>query len=367
MTDLEALLILNAFLLPKAIYELIQFFGSSSAVFKVSAEALGTCFKINPEQVQKILNWSKVINIENEIKRIERSRTKIVPFWSEEYPKILSEIPSAPVVLYVSGKYMPSHQGGVGMVGSRAASLYGKRMTKYFAEVFAQNDIAVISGLARGIDCAAHEGAMIPEHGRTFAVIGSGLGYMLNHESLALADQIQERGALISEFPWDRVPSRYSFPQRNRIISGLSKVTCVMEASKKSGALITADYALEHSRLIFALPGPIDSSRSQGTNALIKDGAQLLDTPEDLLKEFNKTDSMFRDQNKEDAIQFSGLAKNVFDLLAGSSLTMDEIVVETGERLSVLYKILLDLELKGAVKQLPGKVFVRNSSKFKIS
>lgn len=172
MNDIESIIVLNALFNPAKVYELIRHFSSVESVLDASEKELRNNTRLDPDQIGKLLNWEKSFHLEKEIKRIEKSETKVVPFWSEDYPKILSEIPSAPLLLYIRGAFMPSHEGGVGMVGTRAASLYGRRITKKFAQEFAYQGISVISGFARGIDCAAHEGAVQTNSGLTFAVLG---------------------------------------------------------------------------------------------------------------------------------------------------------------------------------------------------
>lgn len=357
MDNLEALLVLNSILDPKPVYQLIEYFGSTSQILHAKENEMYASGLLHSLQIKKIGQWTQFFNLENELKRIDKSKTNLIPFWSSDYPQVLANIPNAPLILYHRGKYLPSHEGGVAMVGTRGASLYGRKMTQKFATDFATYDIEVISGMARGIDWSAHEGAMQIESGKTFAILGCGLGYLFDSNQV-LVDQIIDHGAVISEFPWDRHPSRYSFPRRNRIISGLSKVVCVMEAGFKSGAMITAEYALEQGKPIYVMPGQIDSSRSRGCHALIKDGAYLLDQISDVLKEFNRQE--IGEAVNNNSVGLEGLEKTIWTLLDGENLSIDEISVETGQSLSHLYTVLLNLELRGIIVQQPGKVFMRS-------
>ena len=357
MNNLESIIILNTILDPKPVYLLIEHFGSAQAILQASVQELLASSKVNPKQMEIIANWNKFINLEKEVKRIEQSNTKIIPYWHESYPKQLTEISNAPLLLYIRGKYIPSNEGGVAVVGARSASLYGRKMAKKIANAVANQKIEVISGLARGIDSAAHEGVVETDQGKTFAVLGSGFGYMVSSDNQQLVEKIIEHGAIISEFPWDKYPSKYSFPRRNRIVSGLANVLCVIEASKRSGALITADFALEQGKVIYAMPGQIDSVRSAGCHELIKDGAFLLDNVDDVLKEFNRQTDISSD-NK--LIELDPIEEKIWRLLEGDCLRVEDIASEIDEKLSIIYKALLKLELKGSIIQMPGKNFTRN-------
>lgn len=206
----------------------------------------------------------------------------------KDYPARLKNIYSPPVDLYIKGEFLPEDEIAVALVGSRKASQYGLELSEKLAYDLATRGITVVSGLARGIDSAAHRGALKAK-GRTIAVFGCGIDYIYPPENKLLAEQIQERGALISEFPDKLSPKPYNFPRRNRIISGLSLGVVVIEAARTSGALITANFALEQGREVFAVPGKVNSDTSEGVHRLLKEGAKLVETVDDIIEELNLT------------------------------------------------------------------------------
>jgi DNA processing protein len=221
---------------------------------------------------------------ETELKAIEKNKVTIITFFDESYPLLLKEIACPPPVLYVKGNSSVLNEFSLAIVGSRTATDYGVNMACEFARKLAALGVVIVSGLARGIDTAAHTGAMV---NKTVAVLGSGLLDIYPRENRRLAQMIMANGAVVSEFPLNTAPLKDNFPRRNRIVSGLSKGTLVVEAAAKSGALITANFALEQNREVFALPGKPDDFFSEGANILIQNGAKLVQNLDDILMEFN--------------------------------------------------------------------------------
>jgi DNA processing protein len=284
----------------------------------------------------------------------------------EKYPQILKEIADAPLVLYIKGSPECLVSPAVAIVGSRRASLYGMGMAQVFAAKLAESGLTVVSGMARGIDTAAHQGA-IKAGGVTIAVLGCGLNYVYPPENDLLAKSIFKTGAVISEFPMETPPASFNFPRRNRIISGLSRGVLVVEAALKSGALITSDFALEQGREVFALPGKIGDSSSQGTNKLIQQGAKLTTSVEDILTELAAGLQMYRVKNEpaaEEAIideNLSSEEKMLCETLSDVPLHIDELSDKTGMNIAQAAMVLFKLELKKLVRQLPGQKYQKHS------
>lgn len=291
-----------------------------------------------------------------------------------EYPKQLKTIHKPPKQLYVNGSFLPSDNVSIALVGSRRASLYGLEMSEKLAFELALRGVTVVSGMARGIDTAAHKGALKAK-GRTIAVMGSGHGHIYPPENEELYHEIVASGAVVTEFDSDTEPLPYNFPQRNRIISGLSLGVVVVEAAKDSGALITADLAAEQGREVFAVPGKISSATSSGTNALIKDGARLIQTVDDILDELfiheiepvsgvEKRSIDAKVTRMSDAYVYNSLTddeREIYKTLSDEPLHIDDIVCKAGLEASQASKVLLSLQLKKLIQELPGKQFVKKT------
>jgi DNA processing protein len=281
-------------------------------------------------------------------------------FFEEDYPKNLKNIYDPPPLIFFKGQIKPEDRKAIAVVGSRKTSSYGRLVTESLVESLASGGITIVSGLARGIDSISHQVALKAK-GRTIAVLGSGLDIIYPPENKKLADKIAENGAVISEFLLGTKPEGTNFPKRNRIISGLCLGVVIVEAGPKSGALLTAQHALEQNREVFAVPGDIRSQGSKGTNNLIKQGAKLVSSIDDILIELNELTSA---PAKAERISMLEQAlpkeeKDIFRLLSQEPYHIDKISKELGLRSSEALSFLLSLELKGLVKQLPGKVFAR--------
>jgi DNA processing protein len=280
-----------------------------------------------------------------------------------EYPPLLKEIYDPPVVLYVKGRLEPPTRANIAIVGSRKTSYYGTEAARKFGFQLAGLGLTVVSGLARGIDSAAHGGAL-QARGRTVAVLGCGVDVIYPPENDKLYGQILEGGgAILSEFPMGAAPSRQTFPMRNRIVSGMSIGTLVVEAGRESGAMITANFANEQGRQVFAVPGRIDHALSRGCHRLIKDGAKLVDDVDDILSEFGHLFSVQRSATPAGeakvVIPLTGDQERILNALLDDETEIDQITARSGLPPAVVSAGLLMLEMKRLVKQLPGKRFVR--------
>lgn len=291
-----------------------------------------------------------------EIEKAFKQDAEILTFFDEHYPALLKEIHDPPILLFVKGQLPTSQKLNIAIVGSRAASLYGLKMTESIARDLALAGMVIVSGLAKGIDGAAHQGALNAK-GLTIAVLGSGLSKIYPAENKKMAHQIAQTGALISEYPMDMAPLKENFPMRNRIISGLSRAVLVAEAREKSGALITADLALEQGREVYALPGQADSAKSCGSNWLLKQGAHFVTGAEDILQDFCMT-SRVKKPARSKNIPVNEEESQILKFLEGEApLHMDEIVAKSQLPAVKTMVLLSGLALKGVVQELPGKYF----------
>jgi DNA processing protein len=268
-------------------------------------------------------------------------------------------------VLYVKGELLPKDKNSVAIVGSRMTTHYGLEVARKLAYQLAYLGVTVVSGGARGIDTAAHQGALTAK-GRTIAVLGTGINLVFPSENVELFERIAANGALITQFPFNRPADKQAFPIRNRIVAGMTLGTVVVEANLTSGALITSNFATEYGRQVFAVPGRIDSPRSKGCHELIKKGAKLCEGAEDILSEF---EYLFPASNRPPAPNETGVLpalelpeheQKVFDKINSEEISIDEVIRHSGLPASAVSVALLGLEMKRLIKQLPGKMFVRN-------
>jgi DNA processing protein len=284
----------------------------------------------------------------------------------EEYPELLRQIYDPPIVLYVKGKLLTKDKNAVALVGSRMTTHYGTEIARKLAYQLAYLGVTIVSGGARGIDTAAHQGA-ISGKGRTIAVLGTGINLVFPAENAELFERIAANGAVITQFPFNRPADKQTFPIRNRIVAGMTLGTVVVEANLTSGALITANFATEYGRQVFAVPGRIDSPRSKGCHDLIKKGAKLCESAEDILSEF---EYLFPRSNRLATPQQNGVLpgltlsdneKLVYEALDHQECSIDEVIQNSGLPSSAVSVALLGLEMKRLVRQLPGKIFVKNT------
>lgn len=344
---------------------LIDRFELPERVFQASEEELVPVEGISARQAAAIQNFRTPDSIRRELDQINQKGLCITTLADPEYPSLLREIPDPPPFLYVSGNLDGSPKN-IAVVGSRNATAYGISTTQKLCADLSAFDITIVSGMAIGIDTAAHHGALAGG-GKTVAVLGSGLDKIYPSENRNLFKRISERGAVITEFALNTEPEAHHFPIRNRIISGMSLGTVVVEATKKSGSLITARLAAEQNREVFAVPGSIQSFKSTGTHTLIKQGAKLVENAQDVLEELTAFIDMPRliqhqEQNSttENVSSLTPEEIAVYKVLSPYPEHIDTIMRKTAIEPGKLLSILLQLELNGMVNQLPGKRFVVN-------
>ena len=368
MDSREALIALNLIehVGPVRARSLLEHFGDAPKILTASKSALLRVRNIGDETAEAISNWEKTIDLAGELKRISDFGCRVLISSDENYPASLREIYDPPLVLYIKGELTAKDKNAVAMVGSRSTTHYGIETARKLAYQLAYVGVTVVSGGARGIDTAAHQGALAAK-GRTVAVLGTGINLIFPPENAELFGRIAENGAVITQFPFNRNGDRQSFAIRNRIIAGMTLGTVVVEADLHSGALITSNFATEYGRQVFAVPGRIDSPRSKGCHDLIKKGAKLCEGAEDILSEF---EYLFPGSNRPPspgetgvlpALELSANEQQVYDALDAEERSIDELIRKSGLPSSAVSVALLSLEMKRAVKQLPGKLFVRNN------
>ena len=353
-------------------HRLVAHFGSPQAVYMASLTELESS-GVPARVAQSIFAQAGISESARDLEAAAKAGCKVVAYSSREYPPLLQQIPDPPMVLYVRGDVGILSRHAVAIVGTRRPTAYGGQVAQRLAEGLAQRQLVIVSGLARGIDSAAHRGA-IEAKGKTVAVLGSGIDVIYPKENKRLAEQVIESGALISEFPPGTSPSPENFPIRNRIISGLSLGVVVVEAAEYSGSLITSRLAIDQNREVYAVPGNITSALSFGPNHLIKQGAKLvgdwMDVIEELPAEIRMQLLPSPDASDDATVQgqtgslfeqsFTPDQKSVFDVLrADEPLFMDAIFSSSGIPQPRVLTALLELEMAGAIRQLPGKNFIR--------
>jgi DNA processing protein len=333
-------------------------FADPTDAFAASARDLEQIQGLDKDVVSGLLNFSQWGEIDEEFRRIEEAGATILPFTDRSYPARLRMIADPPPFLYVKGEFRPDDDKAVAVVGSRSASEYGCRIARDLSRGLSSLGFTVVSGMARGIDGTAHEAAL-EAGGRTIAVLGSGVDRAYPPEHGELCRRISENGAVVSEQPIGAKPMAFNFPARNRVISGLSLGVVVVEATEKSGSLITASLALEQGREVFAVPGEAGASRSRGTHRLIRQGAKLVENVRDIVEEIAPqlaTGAGAVDQPPRQLPQnASDAARKIFALLQERALQIDEVIENSGFPPSKVSEVLLELELQGHLQQLPGK------------
>jgi DNA processing protein len=347
---------------PVRLRKLLQVFEQPERILAAKRDQLRKVEGIGKEVVDQISNWESTVDLPAELERIKQFGAKIITQTSPDYPKPLREIHAPPIVLYVWGEIQERDHRAIGIIGARRTTHYGNESAKKLAYQLAYAGLTVISGLARGIDTAAHQGALAAK-GRTVAVIGSGLSKLYPPENEALAEKIcNGNGAVVSEFSMEIEPDRQTFPMRNRIISGWSHGILVVEAGANSGALITASQALEQGRAVYAVPGHINAPSAIGSNRLIQQGAMLVMDANDILDDLQILLPETKPSPQAAARPLPPLSdeeRKVYDAIEASETPIDRIAAECNLPSSTVSSILLALELKRLVKQLPGKYFVK--------
>ncbi len=341
---------------------LVNHFGDAETVLEASEKELSAVEGIDRGLAKRILsnrNFNKEIQVQ--LSRLNKSEARIVTFWDKDYPENLKKIYDPPVMLFLRGSLNEGDKYSIAIVGTRNPTTYGKRVTEKFAAELADQGIVVVSGLARGVDTVAHS-VTVRSGGRTIAVLGSGVDVVYPSENRKLVEQILVGGSVVSEYYMGSKPDAVNFPRRNRIISGITLGTILVETDRDGGAMITAGTALDQNREVFAVPGSIFEKKSRGTSKLIKEGrAKLVEDIGDVLEELRyKLRPLLKDQPvAQPKVQLTIFEEKIFDALTEEAEHIDALAEKCRMPIPDLLVQLLSLELKGVVKQLPGKYFVK--------
>ncbi len=372
LTERQAFMILNDLpnIGPITLNRLLQELGGDPRdILTADKRRLESVRGVGPETSAALLNWRTHFDLPREEERLAQAGAVFITARDEGYPKMLKEIHDPPIGLYRKGSYL-FNQPCIAVVGSRRTTLYGQSVAKKLGAELAQMGFCVVSGLARGIDTAAHEGAL-SVGGKTAAVLGCGIDIVYPPENLDLYRRIAETGAVLSEFPFGRKADKQSFPMRNRVVSGICEGVVVVESDVKGGAMITARFAGEQGRLIFAVPGRIDQTTSHGCHQLIRDGATLLTSVDDILSELNYLDGLrpkaIETEGEPSVLeqllpQLDAQERRVFDCLkGGSTLSIDAVASATGLAAHEISAALMMLELKKLVSKRADGTFEARS------
>ncbi|MBU0479638.1 MAG: DNA-processing protein DprA [Proteobacteria bacterium] len=342
--------------------QLVKRFGEPALALQASRRELETVPGLKKECIESIGLESIRTKARKEYEQARKSGVAILCWDDPGYPAMLREIPGPPALIYVRGSAASLSGPAISIVGSRAASSYGTRAAEDLAGQLARLGYTIVSGLALGIDTAAHRGAL-QAGGKTIAVLGCGVDIVYPRQNLKLYGDIQGNGAVISEYPFGTKPESFRFPGRNRIISGLSRGVVIVEAARRSGSLITANYALEQGREVFAVPGRVDSPKSEGTHRLLQDGAKLVLNADDIVNELGPDCPSSGDAvasvkaRKKDLPELDEQEKVLLGLLEVYPKPIDDIITESGMPVEKVNELMLLLELKGACEVLPGRQY----------
>ncbi len=372
MVDIKSLLMLTRIpgIGANRLRQLISNFKDSREVFKATPKELIQIEGFNKKLAYKIANFKNTPEYEKaeeyanlQLSKLNKINGRIITFWDNEYPELLKKIFDPPAFIYVLGRLEKVDKYSIAIVGTRNPSRYGISVTEKFTAELVKLGVTIVSGLARGIDTLVHS-TVLKNSGRTIAVIGSGLDVIYPPENKSLFWKIVDSGAVISEYEMGAKPDAVNFPKRNRIISGLTLGTLVIETGIDGGAMITARTAFDQNREVFAIPGLITESRSCGCNTLIRDNrAKLVISVEDILSELgNKLKPILKIPIKMELkpeLELTLFEKKIYELLSDEAIHIDLIAEKSGLSVSDVLVNLLNLEFKGVVKQLPGKMFVR--------
>jgi DNA processing protein len=344
---------------PRLTAALLDRFGSAAAVLEASARQLTEVPHIGDKLAEDLRQAMLRLDVSKELGLIEKHDARLLPLGSSQYPSPLATVSDAPHLLYMLGAWEERDANAVALVGSRHGTAYGRRIAERLAADLSQAGFTVVSGLARGVDGAAHRGAL-RVGGRTVAVLAGGLSRIYPPEHAELALEVKAHGALFSEAPMAMEPLATMFPQRNRLISGLSRGVVVVEAAERSGALITARHAAEQGRAVFAVPGAVDSPASAGTLKLIRDGATLVRRAEDIIEELDGIAPIVPlPASPAPTVQLDEPERRIWDLVAEQPLHIDDIAREVGLSAPQAAGTLMAMEMKKAIRRLPGNRYER--------
>jgi DNA processing protein len=341
---------------PARLRALLDYFGTVEQAWLAPADALRE-IGLDRRSLANLLQARSELDLAAELDRVQKAGIEVLTWEDPRYPERLQMISDPPPVLYVRGEFLPQDDWAVAMVGTRHASTYGREAARQLAGDLARAGVTIISGLARGIDAQVHR-AVLDAGGRTLAVLGSGVDIIYPHDNFDLAREIIARGALISEYPLGTQPEASNFPPRNRIISGLSRGVIVVEAGEQSGALITADFAAEQGRDVFAVPGSIFQRGSRGTNRLIRDGAQPVLSANDVLEALNMT-AVAQHMEARTLLPADETETLLLKQLSEEPAHVDDVGRAAGLPIATVSSTLALMELKGLVRQVGGMNYVR--------
>lgn len=343
---------------PRLTAALLGRFGSPEGVLRASPQQLGEVPHIGQKLAESLHRAMRSADVDGELALVEKHGVRLIFSGTPEYPASLGQIADAPDLLFCRGSLEPKDANAVAVVGSRHCTAYGRRAAERLAADLSRKGVTVVSGLARGIDGAAHRAAL-KAGGRTLAVLAGGLSRIYPPEHADLAKEVQAGGALISEAAMAMEPMAAMFPARNRIISGLSRGVVVVEAADKSGALITARHAAEQGRPVFAVPGPIDSAASGGTNQLIRQGAILVRGAEDIFEELDGIRSTPKSSADAPPPTLTAIEQTIWEFVADQPKAVDLIARHVGKAVQELTGTLMTLEMRKILRRLPGNMYER--------
>ncbi len=345
---------------PTRMRKLISVLGSPEEVLHAGMRRLKQVEGIDRKTAEKILSGPDTAFVDAQLQRMRDYRVDVLTYWDEDYPARLKQIYDPPVFLFYKGRRELLTRPLFAVVGTRIPTSYGRMVTERFSGQLAQAGFAIISGFARGVDTLAHQTALKEGRG-TVAVLGNGLDQIYPPENKKLFDRMVEEGLFVTEYALGTKPDAGNFPKRNRIISGMSSGVLITEAGAKSGALLTAMYANDQNREVFAVPGPVQSAKSAGTNRLIQSGAKLVQTVDDILEELEGQfpEPSARVKEPKPAPQLEGMYKKVYDVLGAEALHADQIALLANLTPAETLNALLTLELGGLIRQMAGKMFIR--------
>ncbi|HVC35747.1 MAG TPA: DNA-processing protein DprA [Chloroflexota bacterium] len=340
---------------PSRFRRLLGYFGTAEAAWHAAARDLATA-GLDARTLETLVARRPRIDLDREMERVEQAGVILATLEDDLYPSLLKHVPDAPPLLYVRGTLKPSDELAIAVVGTRRATVYGKQVGERLVGEVAGRGVVIVSGLARGIDAVAHRAALAAG-GRTIAVVASGVDLVYPPDHAALVQEVIRHGAIVSEYPLGTPPEAGNFPARNRLISGMTRLTLVVEAGETSGALITANFALEQGRDVLAVPGSILAASSVGTNRLIQQGAKLVQDAEDILDELDVAtvgrQLEFRALAPDDPIE-----RSLLDVLTGEPAHIDEIVRQVNLPVAAVSSALAMLELKGMARHVGGMHYV---------
>jgi DNA processing protein len=345
----------TAYVGPNRLRKLIDHFGDIERAWNAPGAALQAI--LDERSAESLLRTRAKLSLDDEMERIERAGIHVVTVAEPAYPRLLAMIPSPPPVLYVRGDLLPEDDLAVAIVGTRRSSHYGREVTQRIASGLAEAGVTIVSGLARGIDGAAHQAAL-RAGGRTFAVLGSGVDVIYPSEHKALAEQIVASGALISDYAPGRKPDAPNFPARNRIISGLSIGVIVIEAPNRSGALITIDFAADQGREVFVVPGSVLSENSAGCHRLLRDGARIVTCAEDVLDDL-KIGARKEQAAAQQSLPLTEPERRLLNHINADPQHVDEIFAAASLQIAEGLALVSMLELKGIIRDAGARHLVR--------